>query len=225
MIWAKKRFSVLERDDFRCQYCWKTWKDVSLEVDHIIPKSKWWNDELDNLITCCRECNIGKWDDIIWVNINIGKFKIAEHEKRSLKQFFNTWNELRNGTIDKDNVSFISWFIKFYYWECLKSFIDEEIKNWNITKQEFDEWWDKCEKLLKEFYDLYIASEIEYIFDNLENSTSENYSEWTRATDDYNERLNWLITYSMSICRFSKPFIYKYSMCPNKVDERWGEEE
>lgn len=224
MIWAKKRFQVLQRDGFRCQYCWKNGKDVSLEVDHIIPKSKGWRDDFDNLITCCRECNIGKWDEIVWMDINIGKFKIAEHEQKTIKKFFNTWNDLKNGTIDRDNISFVSWFIKFLYGDDLKSFIDEEIWYWNITQLEFDEWWDKCEKLLNKYDNLYIEPELDYIFDNLEDTTSENYSERTRGTDDYNERLNWLITYSMSNAQISKPFIYKYSVCPYKVDEwRWDE--
>ena len=223
MIWAKKRFQVLQRDNFRCQYCGKNGKDVSLEVDHIIPKSKGWKDDFDNLITCCRECNIGKWDEIMWADINIGKFKIAEHEQKTLKKFFDTWNDLRNGTIEKENVAFISWFIKFYYGEELKSFIDEEIRYWSITQKEFDEWWEKCEKLLDKYDNLYIEPEFEYIFDNLEDNTPENDSEWTRRNDDYNERLNRLITYSMSSAQISKPFIYKYSMCPYKIDEWRGE--
>jgi hypothetical protein len=45
----------------------------------------------------------------------------------------------------------------------------------------------------------------------------------TWATDDYNERLNWLITYKMTELWFPKSFIYKYSLCPNKVKE-WQDE-
>jgi predicted ATP-dependent protease len=57
-----KRFQVLKRDNFKCQYCGKTAKETRLEVDHIIPKSKGGSDELDNLITSCIECNRGKRD-------------------------------------------------------------------------------------------------------------------------------------------------------------------
>lgn len=225
MIWAKKRFKVLERDNFRCQYCWKNGKDVSLEVDHIIPKAKWGTDDFDNLITCCRECNIGKWDDIIWVDVNLGKLKIAEHEQKTLKEFFDTWNKLKNGTIDKNNLAFISWFIKLYYWERLQDYIKASIKDWDITANEIDKWWIECEKFLNKFEHDIIWPEIEYIIDNLENSTDDNYSEWTWRNDDYNERLNRLITYSMSFGHLSKPFIYKYSVCPHKVEEWWGEDE
>lgn len=226
MIWAKKRFQVLQRDNFRCKYCGKNWEDVTLEVDHIIPKSKGWSDDFDNLITCCRECNIWKWKEIVGAPINIWKLKVAEHEQKTLKNFFTTWNNLRNGTIDKENISFVSWFIKFFYGDDLKNFIDEEIRFWNITQQEFDEWGEKCDRLLDEYERLYIWPEFEYIFDNLENNTPENTSEWSRRNDDYNERLNRLITYSMSLARTSKPFIYKYSMCPYKVEEwRWEDDE
>ena len=163
-------------------------------------------------------------ENLVHGEFTIGKFKIAEHEQKALKKFFDTWNDLRNGTIDKENVSFISWFIKFHYGEELKSFIDEEIRFWEITQKEFDEGGEKCEKLLDKYDNLYIEPEFEYIFDNLENSNPDNYSEWTRRNDDYNERLNRILSYSMSLARFSKPFIYKYSMCPHKIDERRGEE-
>ena len=213
----------MERDWFRCQYCGKNGKDVSLEVDHIIPKAKWGTDDFDNLITCCRECNIGKGDDIIWVNINMGKMKIAEHEQKTLKQFFDTWNKLKNGTIDKDNVAFISWFIKLYYEDFLKDHLEYEVHSWRLTQWEFDEWGVKCEESLNRFEHYNIQPELEYIFDNLENSTPKNDSERTRWTNDYNERLNWLLTYSMAFAQLSKPFIYKYSVCPHKIDEWWGE--
>lgn len=54
------RFSILERDGFRCQYCGATPKNGALEVDHIIPVSDGGSDEPDNLITACEPCNKGK---------------------------------------------------------------------------------------------------------------------------------------------------------------------
>jgi len=57
----KKRFQVFKRDHFTCQYCGRSAKDGAiLEIDHIIPKSKGGTDDIDNLITACRECNRGK---------------------------------------------------------------------------------------------------------------------------------------------------------------------
>jgi len=56
------RFEVLRRDGFRCQYCGRSSSDgdVILEVDHIVPVSKGGTNDLNNLITSCRECNRGK---------------------------------------------------------------------------------------------------------------------------------------------------------------------
>lgn len=63
----KLRFDIFRRDGFRCQYCGRSPRDdgVTLEVDHILPKAKYGRDELDNLITACRECNIGKGDSLV----------------------------------------------------------------------------------------------------------------------------------------------------------------
>lgn len=54
------RFSVLERDNFACQYCGRRAPDVVLEIDHVTPKSQGGKDKLDNLVTACFDCNRGK---------------------------------------------------------------------------------------------------------------------------------------------------------------------
>lgn len=55
------RFIVLSRDGFRCGYCGRGPKDgVTLEVDHVHPRSKGGTDALDNLVTACWDCNRGK---------------------------------------------------------------------------------------------------------------------------------------------------------------------
>lgn len=59
-ISKKLRFEVFKRDNFKCQYCGNTPPDVILEVDHIEPKSKGGNDNINNLITSCFDCNRGK---------------------------------------------------------------------------------------------------------------------------------------------------------------------
>lgn len=55
-------WSVLARDNWRCCSCGRTAKEdgVTLEVDHIIPRSKGGTDEMSNLQTLCKKCNIGK---------------------------------------------------------------------------------------------------------------------------------------------------------------------
>lgn len=65
----KLRFDVFERDNFTCQYCGRTIHDkVKLVVDHVFPKSAGGPDDMDNLVTACEECNIGKGDRLLWRN-------------------------------------------------------------------------------------------------------------------------------------------------------------
>jgi hypothetical protein len=56
-----KRFAVLNRDKFTCQYCGR--RGGELEVDHVVPYSRGGSDEMDNLVAACRSCNQGKSDD------------------------------------------------------------------------------------------------------------------------------------------------------------------
>lgn len=53
------RFRIFERDEFRCAYCGRTsYEDnIKLVLDHIYPKIRKGDNELDNLITSCSECN------------------------------------------------------------------------------------------------------------------------------------------------------------------------
>ena len=71
------RWKVLKRDDFTCQYCGRKAPNVELHVDHKVPRGfsgvTWdfgdgkrigvWDE--DNLITSCRDCNLGKQDDVL----------------------------------------------------------------------------------------------------------------------------------------------------------------
>jgi hypothetical protein len=59
-ISKKIRFEVFKRDGFKCQYCGQTPPAVTLEVDHINPISKGGEDDINNLITSCFDCNRGK---------------------------------------------------------------------------------------------------------------------------------------------------------------------
>ena len=56
----KRRFEILTRDRFTCQYCGARAPDVLLQVDHIRPVARGGNSKRSNLITACAECNIGK---------------------------------------------------------------------------------------------------------------------------------------------------------------------
>jgi hypothetical protein len=55
-------WSVLARDNWTCCSCGRSSKEegIILEVDHILPRSKGGSDDMDNLQTLCKKCNIGK---------------------------------------------------------------------------------------------------------------------------------------------------------------------
>jgi hypothetical protein len=50
----KLREEILERDAFMCAYC-DQWAD---SIDHIIPYSYCQNNDKDNLVACCMDCNL-----------------------------------------------------------------------------------------------------------------------------------------------------------------------
>lgn len=60
----KIRFDILVRDNFTCNYCWRSAPDVILHIDHMLPFSKWWKTTTDNLITSCSDCNLWKKIDM-----------------------------------------------------------------------------------------------------------------------------------------------------------------
>lgn len=61
----KMRFSIMERDGWRCKYCGKIDTGNNLEIDHIIPIAKGGKSTYDNLQTLCHDCNVRKGDTII----------------------------------------------------------------------------------------------------------------------------------------------------------------
>jgi len=58
---AGLRWLILKRDNFKCRSCGRGVEDgAKLEVDHIIPVSRWGETKESNLRTLCRQCNQGK---------------------------------------------------------------------------------------------------------------------------------------------------------------------
>jgi len=58
----RTRYNVLTRDGHRCVYCGATPQDDRLQIDHKVPVSKGGSDDMENLVTACRTCNLGKAD-------------------------------------------------------------------------------------------------------------------------------------------------------------------
>ena len=60
------RMMIYYRDGFKCAYCGKMLKDNELTIDHVVPKAKGGKWTWENLVTCCRECNFRKKEEI-WI--------------------------------------------------------------------------------------------------------------------------------------------------------------
>lgn len=56
----KLRFSVLARDGWRCVYCGEASDASSLHIDHKISIADGGSDLIENLVTACQSCNLGK---------------------------------------------------------------------------------------------------------------------------------------------------------------------
>lgn len=56
--WATIRGKALYRDDETCQECGASGDETDLEVHHKTPVSEGGSDDLENLITLCRECHL-----------------------------------------------------------------------------------------------------------------------------------------------------------------------
>lgn len=54
------RHSVLARDNYTCQYCGVKGKDLT--IDHVVPRWVGGPQTWDNLVACCRRCNLKKGD-------------------------------------------------------------------------------------------------------------------------------------------------------------------
>lgn len=81
------RFVIFERDKFRCIYCGKSSIEdkKELRIEHIIPRSKGGNNNLENIVTSCISCNLEKLVMILGDNI-INRI-VTEVKKRNETYF------------------------------------------------------------------------------------------------------------------------------------------
>jgi len=76
-ISPRLRFSILERDGYRCRYCGRGAPDVTLHVDHVHPQSRNGTDDPDNLVTACEDCNQGKGSRLLGAPVPNGGVGVA----------------------------------------------------------------------------------------------------------------------------------------------------
>ena len=61
----KQGLGILERDQFRCRYCGLDGRAsfenaLVMGVDFVVPRARKGKNEEDNLVACCRPCNVIK---------------------------------------------------------------------------------------------------------------------------------------------------------------------
>lgn len=110
-VGLRKRFAVLERDNFTCVYCGSFPPAVTLEVDHLVPRSRGGSDHISNLVASCYECNHGKsarvieraagdaryeaiLDELAWAYDRLGDL---EQHVAELREIVRTYQEQRSG--------------------------------------------------------------------------------------------------------------------------------
>ncbi len=108
-IGPKIRFEVFKRDNFKCQYCGNSAPDVILHVDHIIPVAEKGSNDLTNLITSCKQCNLGKGARMLDDNTVVEKQRkqMEElNERRQQLKMIVKWREELN-KLEDEKVGYI----------------------------------------------------------------------------------------------------------------------
>lgn len=60
------RWDVFSRDGFRCRYCGISVDEgATLHADHIVARSAGGPTTLENLVTACLDCNLGKSNKVL----------------------------------------------------------------------------------------------------------------------------------------------------------------
>ena len=54
------RRAILSRDRHTCQYC----NAPAESIDHVLPRSRGGSNEWNNVVACCRRCNVRKGDKL-----------------------------------------------------------------------------------------------------------------------------------------------------------------
>ena len=99
----KVRFEVFKRDGFTCAYCGATPPKVILQVDHIVPVAAGGNNKIDNLVTSCQPCNIGKGANVL-TNIPTSlkeKASFVAEQEAQIKGYYEIMQEQENRLDDE----------------------------------------------------------------------------------------------------------------------------
>lgn len=193
----KLRFDVLSRDNHCCMYCWRKPPYVMLEVDHIIPKKKWWSDILDNLITSCFDCNRWKW----WETKQENNWKLykkkIDNMKIKIKDYlYNERNKKYMWTISKDTYILLRFYIDTLVSEDeikRNILIDNHLKDKSNDYSLFMISDDYCDEMLSWAYMSWceqMDNTIQYVYDEERRTIDNDY--WFKLNYVLTEELLWL---------------------------------
>lgn len=107
-ISTRIRFEVFKRDGFTCQYCGAKPPAVVLHADHIVPLAEGGPDEMNNLVTACERCNLGKSSvPLSFMPVPLQEHIKKEHERREQMDAMNEAikSQRQNENDDVRNVS------------------------------------------------------------------------------------------------------------------------
>lgn len=147
----KKRFEILQRDEFRCQYCGRGGTKATLHVDHVEPVSLGGSDEKANLVTACRSCNLGKSDS------PLGEEPPARRTKPLVGKFFHKFmDDDRTNAKQGKVVSHLGegeLLCQFFSWidgrpTQQKVLVLEDLSAWNFYEDQ-DEWMHQGGQILR----------------------------------------------------------------------------
>lgn len=194
-----------------------------LEIDHIVAKSKWGSDAVDNLLTTCFECNRGKWSsDIKKTWKEIYKTKIQDNLLAIRKMFYKERNKRFMGNIDEKTFKLLCIYINEQaWWDAYQWFIGEYLLfasgslNLHPTKEQFQEaeklfltGWKVCDDILDVIAGDVIHQDLIPTIDEVFDSDNR-----TRTSDeDYTGKLNYKLTSIMSEREWYNPILYKFSL-------------
>lgn len=102
-ISKRLRFEVFKRDGFTCQYCGAHPPGATLHVDHIIAVACGGTNDINNLVTACDNCNLGKSDvplDAVPQSLEERAAEVAEREAQIAG--YSAVMEARRQRIDDD---------------------------------------------------------------------------------------------------------------------------
>lgn len=89
-----KRDLVLARAKYRCEYCQSPeFILLSMEVDHIVPKSKGGGDSEENLALACPSCNERKFDFQTGIDPDTGEEQPLFNPRTQVWHEHFLWNE------------------------------------------------------------------------------------------------------------------------------------